>query len=85
MSIVNILEPEDIRAIIREELDLFKSELIKELKKTDEPKPQMYSVKQASEILGLATSTIRRLIETGELPARKLGGRVFVKLSKDLI
>ncbi len=40
--------------------------------------PPLIAVERAAEVLGLARTAAYRLASTGELPARKLGGRVYI-------
>ena len=43
---------------------------------------------RAAELLGISRAAAYRLVSTGELPVRRLGGRVYVvtsRLSPDLI
>lgn len=40
--------------------------------------PQLYTVKQVSEATGLAEMTIRKMIWSGELPARRIGRAIRI-------
>jgi excisionase family DNA binding protein len=40
--------------------------------------PALISVPKAAELVGLSRATAYRFAQTGELPTRRLGGRVYV-------
>jgi excisionase family DNA binding protein len=40
--------------------------------------PLLLAVPRAAEILGISRASAYRLVATGELPSRRLGGRVYV-------
>jgi excisionase family DNA binding protein len=44
--------------------------------------PVLLAVPHAAKILGLSRSTAYRLAASGELPSRRLGGRVYVVTAK---
>lgn len=44
--------------------------------------PALISVPRAAEIIGLSRASAYRLADSGELPSRRLGGRIFVITSK---
>lgn len=49
--------------------------------------PLRLAVPRAAELLGISRAAAYRLVSTGELPVRRLGGRVYVVTSglRDLI
>jgi excisionase family DNA binding protein len=49
--------------------------------------PLLLAVPRAAELLGISRAAAYRLVSTGELPVRRLGGRVYVVTSglRDLI
>jgi excisionase family DNA binding protein len=49
--------------------------------------PLLLAVPRAAELLGISRAAAYRLASTGELPVRRLGGRVYVVTSglRDLI
>ena len=44
--------------------------------------PVLLAVPRAAKILGLSRSTAYRLAASGEIPSRRLGGRVYVVTAK---
>ena len=44
--------------------------------------PLLIAVPHAAEILGISRASAYRLAATGELPSRRLGGRVYVVTSE---
>jgi excisionase family DNA binding protein len=40
--------------------------------------PLLLAVPRAAKILGISRASAYRLVKTGELPTRRLGGRVYV-------
>lgn len=44
--------------------------------------PALISVPRAAELIGLSRATAYRLADSGELPSRRLGGRIFVISAK---
>jgi len=44
----------------------------------DTSAPQLLSVADVAKVIGRSTVATRRIIERGQIPARKLGGRVVV-------
>jgi excisionase family DNA binding protein len=43
--------------------------------------PLLLSVPRAAELLGISRAAAYRLVNSGELPVRRLGGRVYVVTS----
>lgn len=46
--------------------------------------PDLLSIKQASQIVGLSEKTVRRFIESGELPAHRVGPKAVRIYRSDL-
>jgi excisionase family DNA binding protein len=44
--------------------------------------PLLLAVPRAAKILGISRSAAYRLAESGELPVRRLGGRIYVVTAK---
>ena len=44
--------------------------------------PLLLAVPRAAKILGISRSSAYRLAESGELPVRRLGGRIYVVTAK---
>jgi predicted DNA-binding transcriptional regulator AlpA len=44
--------------------------------------PALISVPKAAELVGLSRASAYRFAATGELPTRRLGGRIFVVTAK---
>lgn len=42
------------------------------------PLPLLLSVPRAAEILGISRASAYKLADSGELPARRLGGRIYI-------
>jgi len=49
----------------------------------DRTAPMAYTVRDAAALLGRSEPAIRAMIQRGQLPARRQGGRVFI-LAEDL-
>lgn len=49
--------------------------------------PLLLAIPRAAELLGISRAAAYRLVSTGELPVRRLGGRVYIVTSglRDLI
>ncbi len=43
-----------------------------------EPLPLLLSVPRAAEILGISRASAYKLADSGELPSRRLGGRIYI-------
>ena len=43
--------------------------------------PLLLAVPRAAELLGISRAAAYRLVSTGELPVRRLGGRVYIVTS----
>jgi excisionase family DNA binding protein len=43
--------------------------------------PLLLAVPRAAELLGISRAAAYRLVSTGEIPTRRLGGRVYVATS----
>lgn len=43
--------------------------------------PSLLAVPRAAELLGISRAAAYRLVSTGEIPTRRLGGRVYVVTS----
>jgi len=80
----------DVLSQVKEVLEL-QAGLLKELSRLLDrlEKPEgtpmeerLLPVREAAERLGVAESTLRRLIAQGEIEARKVGGKVVVPLSE---
>lgn len=46
--------------------------------RTDPKLPRLLSIDQVSDLLGVSTKTVQRLIRNGELPRHKIGSRVAI-------
>jgi excisionase family DNA binding protein len=44
--------------------------------------PMLLAVPRAAKLLGISRSAAYRLAESGELPVRRLGGRIYVVTAK---
>jgi excisionase family DNA binding protein len=44
--------------------------------------PMLLAVPRAAKLLGISRSAAYRLADTGELPVRRLGGRIYVVTAK---
>ena len=77
---VQIKEILELQAGLLREL----SRLIERLSAPEESpvEERLLPVREAAERLGVAESTLRRLIAQGEIQARKVGGKVVVPLSE---
>jgi excisionase family DNA binding protein len=68
MAAIDLLNAEEVRRIIREELERFRAA----------NGPAYWSVKEAAEKTGLSEATLRRRIKAGELPSKRVGSRVLI-------
>ncbi|MFQ5792433.1 MAG: helix-turn-helix domain-containing protein [Acidobacteriota bacterium] len=50
-------------------------------KRAPSPLPTLYSIRETADLLKVSTKTIRRWIESGELPAHRLGRQI--RISED--
>lgn len=46
------------------------------------PERRFFSCREIAEYLGISEKTVRRLIDRGEIPATKLGGKVLIDLKR---
>ena len=53
----------------------------KERRITDDLNDEFYSIKEVAQFMKLADSTIRRMIKSGELPAKQIGRKYRIKRS----
>jgi excisionase family DNA binding protein len=51
---------------------------VKKMNETFDHLPLLLAVPQAATLLGISRASAYRLVAAGELPARRLGGRVYV-------
>jgi excisionase family DNA binding protein len=63
---VQIATTDDVRAIVREELERVLARIA--------PDP-LVSIEEAARVLGVSVSTVRRGVKDREIPARKVGGQ----------
>ena len=68
MAAIDLLNAEEVRRIIREELERFRSS----------SEPIMWSIKEAAERTGLSEATLRRRIKSNDLPSKRVGARILI-------
>ena len=68
-----------IRAIVKEEVELVKADLMAQLEKQQAPKPlRTYTREQACQVLQCTYPTFHRLVNGGFIPITKSGRRTLV-------
>jgi excisionase family DNA binding protein len=67
-----------VRRAVREELGAVLDQVRDQVAAALRPEPKSYGVDQAAAMLGVSARTVRRLIDTGELPASRVGTRIVV-------